>query len=79
MRGSLAKQLQARFGLTNGREPQKFGIGIKELWQVPDENFEPGLTQHTFGWPLDNATGGGSFMYHFGDNYVAIGFVLHLN
>jgi electron-transferring-flavoprotein dehydrogenase len=79
VRGSLAKQLQARFGLTNGREPQKFGIGIKELWQVPDENFEPGLTQHTFGWPLDNATGGGSFMYHFGDNYVAIGFVLHLN
>ncbi|MBP6876917.1 MAG: electron transfer flavoprotein-ubiquinone oxidoreductase [Phenylobacterium sp.] len=79
VRGSLSKQLQARFGLTNGRDAQKFGIGIKELWQVPDENFEPGLTQHTFGWPLDNATGGGSFMYHFGDNYVAIGFVLHLN
>jgi electron-transferring-flavoprotein dehydrogenase len=79
VRGSLAKQLQARFGLTNGRDAQKFGIGIKELWQVPDENFEPGLTQHTFGWPLDNATGGGSFMYHFGDNYVAIGFVVHLN
>ena len=79
VRGSLSKQLQARFGLTEGREPQKFGIGIKELWQVPDENFEPGLTQHTFGWPLDNQTGGGSFMYHFGDNYVAIGFVVHLN
>lgn len=79
VRGSLSKQLQARFGLTNGRDAQKFGIGIKELWQVPDENFEAGLTQHTFGWPLDNATGGGSFMYHFGDNYVAIGFVVHLN
>ena len=79
VRGSLAKQLQARFGLTNGREPQKFGIGIKELWQVPDDKFERGLTQHTFGWPLDNQTGGGSFMYHFGDNYVAIGFVVHLN
>jgi len=79
VRGSLAKQLQAKFGLTEGREPQKFGIGIKELWQVPDENFEPGLTQHTFGWPLDDKTGGGSFMYHFGDNYVAIGFVVHLN
>jgi len=79
VRGSLAKQLQARFGLCAGRDPQKFGIGIKELWQVPDENFEPGLTQHTFGWPLDNSTGGGSFMYHFGDNYVAIGFVVHLN
>ncbi len=79
VRGSLAKQLQAKFGLTAGKEPQKFGIGLKELWQVPDENFESGLTQHTFGWPLDNATGGGSFMYHFGDNYVAIGFVVHLN
>jgi electron-transferring-flavoprotein dehydrogenase len=79
VRGSLAKQLQAKFGLTEGKEPQKFGIGIKELWQVPDDKFEPGLTQHTFGWPLDNQTGGGSFMYHFGDNYVAIGFVVHLN
>ena len=79
VRGSLAKQLQAKFGLAEGRDAQKFGIGIKELWQVPDEAFEPGLTQHTFGWPLDNATGGGSFMYHFGDNYVAIGFVVHLN
>jgi electron-transferring-flavoprotein dehydrogenase len=79
VRGSLAKQLQAKFSLDAGRDPQKFGIGIKELWQVPDAAFEAGLTQHTFGWPLDNATGGGSFMYHFGDNYVAIGFVLHLN
>ena len=79
VRGSLSKQLQAKFGLTDGRDAQKFGIGIKELWQVPDANFESGLTQHTFGWPLDNATGGGSFMYHFGDNYVSIGFVVHLN
>jgi electron-transferring-flavoprotein dehydrogenase len=79
VRGSLAKQIQAKYGLTDGREPQKFGIGIKELWQVPDAVFKPGLTQHTFGWPLDNQTGGGSFMYHFGDNYVAIGFVVHLN
>jgi electron-transferring-flavoprotein dehydrogenase len=79
VRGSLAKQLQARFNLNNGREPQKYGIGIKELWKVPDAAFQSGLTQHTFGWPLDNQTGGGSFMYHFGDNYVAIGFVVHLN
>ena len=79
VRGSLAKQLQARFSLNNGREPQKYGIGIKELWKVPDAAFQSGLTQHTFGWPLDNQTGGGSFMYHFGDNYVAIGFVVHLN
>ena len=78
-RGSLAKQLQARFGLTEGREPQKFGIGLKELWQVPEENFFPGLVQHTVGWPLDSKTGGGSFMYHFGDRYVAMGFVVHLN
>ena len=79
VRGSLAKKLLAKFNLQDGKEPQKFGIGIKELWQVPDAAFESGLTQHTFGWPLDNQTGGGSFMYHFGDNYVAIGFVVHLN
>ncbi|HMP62562.1 MAG TPA: electron transfer flavoprotein-ubiquinone oxidoreductase, partial [Phenylobacterium sp.] len=79
VRGSLAKQLIARYGLSEGKEPQKFGIGLKELWQVPDKNFQPGLVQHTLGWPLDDKTGGGSFMYHFGDNYVAIGFVVHLN
>jgi electron-transferring-flavoprotein dehydrogenase len=79
VRGSLAKQLYAKFGLAEDSDVQKFGIGIKELWQVPDEAFESGLTQHTFGWPLKNDAGGGSFMYHFGDNYVAIGFVLHLN
>jgi electron-transferring-flavoprotein dehydrogenase len=79
VRGSLAKVIQNKFGLAEGHEPQKFGIGIKELWQVPDENFHPGLVQHTAGWPLDNSTGGGSFLYHFGDHYVAIGFVVHLN
>jgi len=79
VRGSLAKQIQAKFNLADGKEPQKFGIGIKELWQVPDENFHPGLAQHTVGWPLDDHTGGGSFLYHFGDNYVAVGFVTHLN
>jgi electron-transferring-flavoprotein dehydrogenase len=78
-RGSLAKVIQAKFGLTEGREPQKYGIGLKEIWQVPDEGFRPGLVQHTAGWPLDDATGGGSFLYHFGDNYVAVGFVVHLN
>jgi electron-transferring-flavoprotein dehydrogenase len=79
VRGSLAKQLIAKFGLAENSEPQKFGIGLKELWQVPDDKFQPGLVQHTLGWPLDNKTGGGSFMYHFGDNNVAIGFVVHLN
>jgi electron-transferring-flavoprotein dehydrogenase len=79
VRGSLAKVLQAKFNLTDGREPQKFGIGVKELWQVKPESFQPGVVQHTFGWPLGNDTGGGSFLYHFGDHYVAIGLVLHLN
>ena len=78
-RGSLAKQIQAKFDLTAGRDPQKYGIGLKEIWQVPDAVFEPGLVQHTVGWPLSGDTGGGSFMYHFGDNYVSIGFVVHLN
>ena len=79
VRGSLAKVLQARFGLAEGREPQKFGIGLKEIWQVPDANFQPGLVQHTVGWPLSDDTGGGTFLYHFGDHYVTIGLVLHLN
>ncbi len=79
VRGSLAKVLKARFNLGKDSQPEKYGIGIKELWQVPDDAFIPGLVQHTTGWPLDNATGGGSFLYHFGDNYVAIGFVVHLN
>ena len=79
VRGSLAKVLKAKFGLCDGKDPEKFGIGIKELWQVPDAVFKPGLVQHTTGWPLDDKTGGGSFLYHFGDNYVAVGFVVHLN
>jgi electron-transferring-flavoprotein dehydrogenase len=79
VRGSLAKRLIREFKLDNGKEPQKYGIGIKELWQVKPENFKPGFVQHTFGWPLTNDVGGGSFMYHFGDRYVAVGFVVHLN
>ena len=78
-RGSLAKQLIARYNLSDGREPGKFGIGLKELWQVKPENHKPGLVQHSFGWPLDLKTGGGSFLYHLEDNMVAVGFVLHLN
>ncbi|HET7717651.1 MAG TPA: electron transfer flavoprotein-ubiquinone oxidoreductase [Bauldia sp.] len=76
-RGSLAKGLIARFGLA--REPQKYGIGIKELWQVAPDKHRPGLVQHSFGWPLDNRTGGGSFVYHYGQDLVSIGFVVHLN
>ena len=77
-RGSLAKQLIAKFDLAEGREPQKFGLGLKELWEVDPAKHKPGLVQHTFGWPLDNATGGGSFLYHLDDNLVSIGFVVHL-
>ncbi len=78
-RGSLTKQLVKRYRLDAGRDPQKYGIGLKELWQVDPAKFRPGLVQHSFGWPLDNRTGGGSFLYHFGDNLVSVGFVVHLN
>jgi len=78
-RGSLSKSLIARFGLQESREPPKFGIGIKELWEVEPARHHPGRVQHTFGWPLDDRTGGGSFLYHFGENLVAVGFVVHLN
>jgi len=78
-RGSLAKQLIAKYQLSEGRDPGKYGIGLKELWQVAPEKHKPGLVQHSFGWPLDMKTGGGSFLYHLEDNQVAVGFVVHLN
>jgi electron-transferring-flavoprotein dehydrogenase len=78
-RGSLSKALIARFDLARGREPGKFGIGLKEIWQVDPGKHRPGLVQHSFGWPLDNRTGGGSFLYHYDDNLVSVGFVVHLN
>ena len=62
-----------------GREPQKFGIGLKELWELPKDKHKKGLVVHGFGWPLDNDTGGGLFMYHWGENFCSIGFVVHLN
>ncbi len=79
VRGSLAKVLIERFKLSEGRDPQKFGIGLKELWQIPKEKHRPGLVQHTIGWPLDNATGGGSFLYEFEDGLAYIGFVVPLS
>ncbi|MFH1793113.1 MAG: electron transfer flavoprotein-ubiquinone oxidoreductase [Pseudomonadota bacterium] len=79
VRGSLAKQLIAKYNLSDGKDPQKFGIGLKELWQVKPEHHKRGLVQHSFGWPLNASTGGGSFLYHFDDSLVAVGFVLHLN
>src|SRR5215213_3634492 len=78
-RGSLTKQMVERFGLNQGRDHQKYGIGIKELWQVKPEKFQPGLVRHSMGWPLPNNAGGGSWLYHFDDNLVSVGFVVHLN
>lgn len=78
-RGSLSKQLIKKFDLARDHEPQKYGIGLKELWQVAPGKHRKGLVQHTFGWPLNNRTGGGSFLYHYGDNLVSVGFVVHLN
>jgi electron-transferring-flavoprotein dehydrogenase len=69
----------AKFALAEGRQPQKYGIGLKELWEVRPEMHRPGLVQHTLGWPLDDGTGGGSFLYHYGANLVSVGFVVHLN
>ncbi len=78
-RGSLSKQLLAKFRLEEGRDPQKFGIGLKELWELPKDRHQKGLVVHGFGWPLAEDTGGGLFMYHWGENYCSIGFVVHLN
>ncbi len=79
VRGSLAKEIIAKYKLSEGREPQKFGLGMKELWEVKPENHKQGQVTHTMGWPLGMKTGGGSFMYHLEDNLVSIGFVVHLN
>src|SRR4030088_2787 len=78
-RGSLTKQLIAKFSLDANSEPPKFGIGLKEVWQIDPAKHQKGLIQHPFGWPLNNSTGGGSFLYHYDDNLVAVGFVVHLN
>jgi electron-transferring-flavoprotein dehydrogenase len=77
--GSLAKVLINKFGLREGREPPKYGLGMKELWQVKPQAHVPGQVTHTMGWPLGSRAGGGSFMYHMDDNLVSIGFVVHLN
>ncbi|MES1981742.1 MAG: electron transfer flavoprotein-ubiquinone oxidoreductase [Pseudomonadota bacterium] len=78
-RGSLTKTLEAKFNLRAAADPQKYGIGFKELWQVDSKNHQPGLVIHTQGWPLDHTTGGGAFIYHLENNTVAVGFVVHLN
>ncbi|HXC89506.1 MAG TPA: electron transfer flavoprotein-ubiquinone oxidoreductase [Stellaceae bacterium] len=78
-RGSLTKTLVERFGLRDGVDPQTYAIGIKELWEVDPSQHQPGLVVHTVGWPLDNATYGGSFLYHLEDRQVAVGFVVGLD
>jgi electron-transferring-flavoprotein dehydrogenase len=78
-RGSLSKMLIKKLGLDAESGPQKFGIGLKELWEVPAEKHKPGLVQHTMGWPLDDKTSGGSFLYHFRERLVSVGFVVHLD
>ena len=78
-RGSLSEELMKRFNLRDGVDPQKYGIGLKELWQVEPSRHRRGLVVHSQGWPLDSRTGGGSFLYHYGENLVAAGFVVHLN
>ncbi|KWV56487.1 electron transfer flavoprotein-ubiquinone oxidoreductase [Bradyrhizobium macuxiense] len=78
-RGSLSKQLIAQFKLDANSEPPKFGIGLKEVWQIDPAKHKKGRVQHTLGWPLKDKTGGGSFLYHYDDNRVAVGFVVHLN
>ena len=78
-RGSLTKRLLAKFDLAAQSDPQKFGIGLKELWELAPGKHRRGMVTHALGWPLSNDTGGGLFMYHFGENLCAIGLVVHLN
>lgn len=78
-RGHLGKQLMQRYQLERGRDPQSYGLGIKELWEVAPEHHHPGLVVHTAGWPLDSQTYGGSFLYHFGNCQVAVGLVVGLS
>jgi electron-transferring-flavoprotein dehydrogenase len=77
-RGHLGKQLIAKYDLNRGKDPQTYGIGIKELWEIDPSKHQPGLVVHTAGWPLDNSTYGGSFLYHLENNQVAVGFVVGL-
>ena len=79
VRGNLSKQVMERFDLRRDCDVQKYGIGVKELWQIDPEMHKQGLVIHTQGWPLDGQTAGGSWMYHLEDNQVSIGFVVNLD
>lgn len=78
-RGSLTRELEARFGLRGRSGPQKYGLGLKEVWRLPRAQHRPGLVQHTLGWPLTNETGGGGFVYHYGEQLISVGLVVHLD
>ena len=78
-RGSLTRELESRFDLRKNASPQKYGLGFKEVWRVTAEQHRAGLVQHSLGWPLNNDTGGGSFIYHYDEQLVSIGFVVHLD
>jgi electron-transferring-flavoprotein dehydrogenase len=78
-RGSLTKQLEARLGLRDGHDPQTYAIGVKELWELPKANHHPGRIIHSIGWPLPREVYGGSFLYHWGENFLAYGFVVGLD
>jgi electron-transferring-flavoprotein dehydrogenase len=78
-RGHLGKQVINRHRLDGGRDPQSYAIGVKELWEVPADKAKPGLVVHTAGWPMDDATYGGGFLYHLEDNKVTLGFVTGLD
>ena len=79
VRGSLAKEVIAKYDLSKGKEPQKFGLGMKEIWEIDPEKHNEGSVTHTMGWPLGSNAGGGSFIYHLENNQVYVGFVVHLN
>ena len=78
-RGHLGRQLIAKFKLDDGKDPQTYGLGVKELWEIDPKRHQPGLVLHTAGWPMDNATYGGAFLYHAEDNKVALGFITGLD
>ena len=79
VRGSLSKEIIAKYDLSKGHEPQKYGIGMKEIWEIDPEKHREGTVTHTMGWPLGSNAGGGSFIYHLDNNQVYVGFVVHLN
>jgi electron-transferring-flavoprotein dehydrogenase len=79
VRGSLAKEVIGKYDLSKGHEPQKFGLGMKEIWEVDPAKHREGSVTHTMGWPLGKNAGGGSFIYHLENNQVYVGFVVHLN